>query len=157
MLLGPLYHLTESLDRQRALLEAYRVLRPGGVLVAAAIPHTAALMGDLTRSLTGGSYGQDIRERAFRTGQCRNPEGRLGYFTTAYFHEPRTREAEILDAGFRSERLYAVEGPAAQVPDLETLWHDAERRAELLEALRLVERDPYLLGVSSHILIRATK
>ena len=30
LLFGPLYHLTEAADRQRALAEATRVLRPDG-------------------------------------------------------------------------------------------------------------------------------
>ncbi|MCA1842209.1 MAG: class I SAM-dependent methyltransferase, partial [Actinobacteria bacterium] len=37
LLLGPLYHLVERADRMQALAEARRVLRPGGVLIAAAI------------------------------------------------------------------------------------------------------------------------
>ncbi len=37
LLLGPLYHLVERDDRLTALREARRVLRPGGVVVAAAI------------------------------------------------------------------------------------------------------------------------
>src|SRR5206468_8904059 len=34
MLFGPLYHLTEAAHRQQALGEAWRVLRPGGRLLA---------------------------------------------------------------------------------------------------------------------------
>jgi SAM-dependent methyltransferase len=37
LLLGPLYHLTERAERLAALGEARRVLRPGGVVMAAAI------------------------------------------------------------------------------------------------------------------------
>ncbi|MBA3367972.1 MAG: class I SAM-dependent methyltransferase, partial [Geodermatophilaceae bacterium] len=34
LLLGPLYHLVDAADRAAALGEAFRVLRPGGVLLA---------------------------------------------------------------------------------------------------------------------------
>ena len=37
LLLGPLYHLVEAVERARALAQARRVLRPGGVLAAAGI------------------------------------------------------------------------------------------------------------------------
>lgn len=43
LLLGPLYHLPERPDRVRALAEAYRVVRPGGLVVAATINRFAGL------------------------------------------------------------------------------------------------------------------
>src|SRR5258705_12570098 len=42
LLLGPLYHLTEREDRLNAQREAGRVLRPGGVLLAAGISRLAS-------------------------------------------------------------------------------------------------------------------
>src|SRR5512145_3102745 len=41
LILGPLYHLTAAADRAGALAEGARVLRPGGVLFAAAISRWA--------------------------------------------------------------------------------------------------------------------
>jgi SAM-dependent methyltransferase len=52
LLLGPLYHLVEKDDRLRALAEARRVVRPGGVVVAAAIGHAMPRAG---RALPGSS------------------------------------------------------------------------------------------------------
>src|SRR5262245_49787637 len=49
LLLGPLYHLTERADRVRALAEAGRVVRPGGVVAAAAISRFASLLAGLAR------------------------------------------------------------------------------------------------------------
>ena len=49
--------------------------------------------------------------------------------------------------------LYALEGPASKLladPALEL--NDPVRRDGLMTALRLVERDPALLGTSAHIL-----
>src|SRR5687768_17389593 len=44
LLLGPLYHLTERVDRVRVLAEARRVCRPGGVVIAAAISRFASTL-----------------------------------------------------------------------------------------------------------------
>jgi ubiquinone/menaquinone biosynthesis C-methylase UbiE len=44
LLLGPLYHLIKKEDRDKALKEAHRVLKPGGILFAAAITRFASFM-----------------------------------------------------------------------------------------------------------------
>src|SRR5271167_3168077 len=51
LLLGPLYHLTDSKERALALAEARRVLRPRGILMAAAINRFGSLLDGLVRGL----------------------------------------------------------------------------------------------------------
>jgi len=51
LLLGPLYHLTDAAERLRALREAYRVLRLGGVLLAAGISRYASALDGIARDL----------------------------------------------------------------------------------------------------------
>lgn len=153
LLLGPLYHLTEAEDRARALSEAVRVVRPGGLVAVAAVPRAAAICGDFRHGLDEESYSRPIRERAYTTGLYLNPEGRPGFFTTAYFHHPAELEDELRAAGLRNVALYALEGPASKLiadPALEL--GDPVRRGGLMTALRLVERDPALMGMSAHIL-----
>lgn len=158
LLLGPLYHLTDHADRMTALREAHRTLRPGGLLAVVGIPRAAALLGDLRHGLDDEAYSRPIRERAYLTGQYDNPEGRPGFFTTAYFHHPDELAAEVRAAGFRDVALYALEGPASKrVANPELELADPLRRDGLLAALRLVERDPSLLGDSAHMLAVARR
>ena len=63
LLLGPLYHLTERADRLAALREARRVLRPGGVVFAAAISRFASLLDGLARDLLDDPDFRPIRDR----------------------------------------------------------------------------------------------
>jgi SAM-dependent methyltransferase len=60
LLLGPLYHLTNRDERVRALAEARRVARPGGVVAAAAISRFASLLD----GLRSGHLGSPIFARS---------------------------------------------------------------------------------------------
>jgi len=157
LLLGPLYHLPERDDRIRALAEARRVCRPGGVIIAAAISRFASTLDGLR-----GGYLEDpafaaIAAGDLQTGQHRNPTGELAYFTTAYFHRPEELAAECAAAGLVHETTLAVEGPTWLLADLDTWLADDRRRRLLLEALASIEAEPALLGASAHFLVIARR
>jgi SAM-dependent methyltransferase len=152
LLLGPLYHLTDRVDRVRALVEARRVLRPGGVLAAAAISRFASMLDGLARGHLDDPDFEAIVERDLRDGQHRNPTGRPEWFTTAYFHLPEELGQEVTEAGLRLHALFAVEGPAWMLPDVEQRLAEPARRERVLAAIRRVETEPSLLGASSHLL-----
>jgi ubiquinone/menaquinone biosynthesis C-methylase UbiE len=152
LLLGPLYHLTSRDDRLQALQEAYRVVRPGGV-VAAAISRFASTYDGLLRGFLEDSRFKHIVERDVREGQHRNPTGRPEWFTTAYFHLPQELRNEATEAGFLVEALVGIEGPAWVLPELDSWLEDPPRRSTLLQAIRRVETEPSLLGATAHILV----
>jgi len=156
-LLGPLYHLVERADRVQALAEARRVVRPGGVVVAAAISRYASLLDGLFRGLVDDPAFVAILERDLREGQHRNPTARLDYFTTAYFHRPEDLADEARDAGLTVDSVLGVEGPAWLIPDLERRWADEPRRLQLLGLLRRLEADPAALAMSAHLVLVARR
>src|SRR5215208_4670787 len=153
LLLGPLYHLTSRDDRLRALREAYRIVRPGGVLAAAAISRFASTYDGLLRGFLEDPGFEGIVERDVREGQHRNPTGRPEWFTTAYLHLPEEVRDEVVEAAFEVEALVGIEGPVWVLPDLDHWLEDPARRSRLLEAIRRVEKEHSLLGASAHIFV----
>ena len=72
-------------------------------------------------------------------------------FTIAYMHLPGELEDEVTAAGFAGVEVYGVEGPGGLVPDIAERWSDEVRRETILTAARMVEQDPHLLPLSSHL------
>ena len=157
LLLGPLYHLCERKDRLRALIEARRVCRAGGVVIAAAISRFASTLDGLRGGYLENPAFAAIAEGDREDGQHRNPTDDPAYFTTAYFHRPDELAEECTAAGLVHEATLAVEGPGWLLPDLEARLADPQRRSVLLVALAALEAEPTLLGVSAHLLVVARR
>ncbi|HEX2249004.1 MAG TPA: class I SAM-dependent methyltransferase [Gemmatimonadales bacterium] len=157
LLLGPLYHLTDSGERAKALREAARILRPGGWLFAAAISRWASALDGLARDLLQDPRFIKIVRQDIRDGQHRNTTERLDYFTTAYFHRPEELAEEVLAAGLTLEGVYGLEGPGWILPDVAERMTDPERRATMLSVARMLEREPSVLGASAHLLAVARR
>jgi SAM-dependent methyltransferase len=152
LLLGPLYHLLEREDRLAALGEARRVLRPGGLLAAAAISRFASLLDGLLRDLLDVD-GWALVQRDLADGK-HLPEGNHALFTNAYFHRPEELQAEVEAAGFHVEGFFGVEGPGwvrAESLDDERIFEDVVRVA------RVLEQEPAIIGASAHFLVVARR
>lgn len=156
LLLGPLYHLTARSDRVAALREAFRVTRPGGLVVAATISRFAGLYDMLARGLYAEPDVRRMTDHELATG-AHEPVDRPGLFTTAYFHHPDEIVEEFAEAGFPGADRYAVEAGGSLLSNRDELLADASSREALLHALRRLEREPSLFGASSHLLTVAYK
>jgi len=152
LLLGPLYHLVEREDRLACLREARRVLRPGGLLWGAGISRFASLFDSLSSGFFDDPEFASILDRDLQEGQHRNTTDNPIYFTDAFFHRPGELSRDFLAAGFQVLEIVAIEGPGWLARDFDRLWNDVTQRERLLAAVRKVEREPSVLGASSHVM-----
>jgi ubiquinone/menaquinone biosynthesis C-methylase UbiE len=157
LLFGPLYHLTERVDRINALREARRILSAGGRLLAVGITRFASVLDGLFRRLLDDPEFVRIVRRDLAEGQHRNPSNHPAYFTTAYFHHPDELKREVEEAGLLHEETLAIDGLGWLLQDFEEHWQDEGRRKRLLDAIRSIESEPSLLGASAHLMVVARK
>jgi hypothetical protein len=97
-----------------------------------------------------------VVERDLADGQHRSPAaaGPEPLFTTSYFHRPDDLRAEVEEAGFTLTDLLGVEGPGWLLVDR---WDDEIERENILRVARILEREPTVIGTSSHLLAIARR
>jgi ubiquinone/menaquinone biosynthesis C-methylase UbiE len=152
LLLGPLYHLIERDDRLQALREARRVTKTGKPVLVAAINRFASAIDNLHSGTIDDPDFRAIAERDIVDGVHLNTTEDPRYFTTAFFHRADELERELSDAGLTGVELFAVEGIAWAAPDLDERVADPEKREQVLELLRKLEREETLMGATGHLL-----
>ncbi|MCT2592972.1 methyltransferase domain-containing protein [Streptomyces sp. N2-109] len=153
LLLGPLYHLLERGDRGSALAEAYRVLRPGGLLAAAGINRYASLF---EHTAFAHLHKDGVRDSIGSILETQFIDGKKA-FTAAYFHSGEELRGEVADAGFEDAEVFGIEGPTwAMLKATERHTGESVTGTPLfdsaLTAARMAEPYPELLAASSHLL-----
>jgi SAM-dependent methyltransferase len=150
VMLGPLYHLTDPADRVTALREAARAVRPGGMVIAAAISRNAALM-DMTQQgrVTAANLASLLT--TYATGINDPASG----FTTAYFHRPEELAAEFTEAGLADPQVFGIEGPLWPLLDAVGAQASDLLFVNAMTCARTFETDPAIIGASSHLLAAA--
>lgn len=144
LLLGPLYHLCAKEDQVRALREAKRVTKPGGLVFVAYCMNEATII-----------------QHCFLRGKLE--ECLENHMLTEDFHclsEPkdvfvmmRTEDIDVLnrEAGLRRLKFLASDGAANYIADVLDAMDDALFRQYLHYHFATCER-PDLLGASNHTL-----
>ncbi len=147
LLMGPLYHLTDEDARRRAVRQAARKLRAGGVIFAAFITRFAPLR-DLAARDPGWAEGRwDYLERLLQTGVHDSGEG----FTVAYFAHP-DEVAPFMEAeGFATLGVVGCEGIVAGHEEKINILA-GETWARWVDLNYRLGRDPALWGASDHLL-----
>lgn len=156
--MGPLYHIVQRDERIAALNECARLLRPGGTLYAAAITRYATLLwatsvfGVRNRLLEEEAFMRMV-ETELRTGEHIRPgESAYSGIGRSHFHSPAELKGELNSAGFDGVAVHGVVGGGWLAPELDALWQDARARAAIMRAVRLLDGEDDVIGLSTHLL-----
>jgi ubiquinone/menaquinone biosynthesis C-methylase UbiE len=152
LLMGPLYHLQEKIERERAIAEAIRVLKKDGIILATIVSKFASLIDGFHSGFLHDPAFVKIIKEDLESGRHYNPTDNPYYWTDSYFQHPDEFSNELSEAGFQDVKLFAIEGPAWALKDFETSWRDEILRKKVLAFVETVECEKTLLGVSPHIL-----
>ncbi|MFI5237774.1 MAG: class I SAM-dependent methyltransferase [Ignavibacteriales bacterium] len=157
LLCGPLYHLIDKEDRLKALSEAKRILKPGGILLTAVISRYASLIDGFKRDLITDDHFEKILIDDLKTGIHLNPTENLEYFTTAYFHTPSEIKSEIIESKLKFDKLIAIESFGWFVNNFKEKSGDLNYMNKLQKIINLVETNDDIIAISPHIMAVARK
>ncbi len=129
-------------------------MKRGGLLFAEVITRYAWLVDASAKGVLNDEDAWAAIEENLRSGLSATPARLQPGGFWAYFHKLDELEAEVDSATFVAQRLVAVEGYAWLLGSLDVRMRDPKA---LLRALRLVEEEPTLLGVSGHVICIAVK
>lgn len=162
LLMGPLYHLQNRNDRKKAVSEAYRVLKEGGLLITAGISRFSTTTWALSKYGRENNFIDDdiymnmIRQE-LKTGEHNRPKEYPFFIADAYFHTTDEMKSELYDNGFEIVNYHAVEGSVWITPMLEEKWNDIKSRNRLLDIIHATEHEETIMGMSPHFLVIAKK
>ncbi len=150
LLMGPLYHLTEPADRDRAIREALRVLAPGGILFASFITRYAVYFDLLKSDAALIDKYKNAYVRLLEGGVHIPTEQNPG-FTDAYFCPPMEIEPLMRRYGLTTLRLAVAEGLVSSVePAINSL--PPEQFDTWADICYRLGTDPTIWGCGEHML-----
>ncbi|MBN1247222.1 MAG: methyltransferase domain-containing protein [Anaerolineae bacterium] len=155
LLMGPLYHLLDAGDRQQALAEARRVVRPNGPVFAAFIARYAGHI-DAAASYPEEAISQwDAFDRIETTGvQPPREDGEVGF--VAYFAHPAEVAPLCRRAGLEVTAVLGVEGVCSLREEKVNALH-GKAWEHWVDVNYRIAHDPSIHGGVEHLLVVCRK
>lgn len=154
---GPLYHLQKKEDREKAIREAKRVVKIGGIILGFSINYTASTLVGLLQGLIHKGTFFNMCKEELTTGIHNPPDDFPWLLAEAYYHKPNELKDEFVKQDLTYINIYAVEGMAWLDKDYFLNLLDMKKRKTLMELIQITENDSYLLPFSPHMMIAVKK
>ncbi|MGE1166418.1 class I SAM-dependent methyltransferase [Peribacillus simplex] len=153
LMLGPMYHLQEENDRIKAVKELNRVTKEDGIICVAFMSRIRHILSSLLFPNNWKPNDNMDTIIQFAQSGCFNhaDEGR---FTGAYYFNIEEIKPFMESQGFESLELIGSNVGAILTSENWNYWRDkGEQEVDKIIKL-LIEKaaDPYILGISSHLL-----
>lgn len=154
---GPLYHLQKAEDRKKAISEAKRVLKKGGVILAFAINYTASTLVALLQGLLHKNSFFEMCKEELTSGIHNAPEDFPWLLPEAYYHRPSELKLEFIQQELFYINTYAVESFVWLDKNYFASMTSSKKRKKLEELIQITENDSELLAFSPHMMIAVQK
>ena len=153
LILGPLYHIQNPLERESVLREANRILKPNGTVAIAYI--SRFFVAGLLAKMSGNLVTPEILTELNKTGIITSPEI-YTFFRTGYFATPSEIEKLSVQCGFTVDKHVATDGFARYISDQINELSESQYQSWLQHHISTCA-EPSLLGASNHGLVIAHK
>lgn len=153
LMLGPMYHLQNEQDRSQAINELKRVTKTGGLVFVAFMPRIRHILTSLLFPVNWRPNNNMDTILQFSQTGCFNhaDEGR---FTGAYYYNIEDIAPFMESRGFETINLIGSNPGSVLTNDSWDYW-EGKGEEEVTRVVNfLIDRaaDPYILGISSHLL-----
>ncbi|MEI4770866.1 class I SAM-dependent methyltransferase [Psychrobacillus sp. FJAT-51614] len=153
LMLGPMYHIKEETDRIKAIRELHRVTKENGIVFVAFMPRIRHVLTSLLNPENWKpNDNMDDIQKFSKTG-CFDHQDE-GRFTGAYYFNIEEIKPFMESQGFESIELIGSNVGAILNNDNWNYWRNkGELETNKVLNLLIDEADnPYILGISSHLL-----
>ncbi|MEH7011308.1 class I SAM-dependent methyltransferase [Neobacillus niacini] len=153
LMLGPLYHLQEEEDRIRAVNELHRVTKNNGLVFVAFMPRIKHILTSLLYPENWKPNNNIDTIQQFSQSGCFNHQEE-GRFTNAYYFNIEEIKPFMEAQGFESVELIGSNIGSVLTKEQWHYWRDKGEQEweKVIDLLIEKANDPYILGISSHIL-----
>jgi len=152
LLMGPLYHLLDIDGRDRAVKEAYRVLRKNGLVFATFITRYAPMRWSAKNEPEWLSQGKQLLETGvWHPSATGIPSKTCVGFTDSYFAHPTEIKPLMMRNGFEDMDLIGCEGAISMIEEKINELKSDEFGSWVDLNYRL-GKDPSLHGAAEHLL-----
>ncbi|MCG3088878.1 class I SAM-dependent methyltransferase [Sporosarcina cyprini] len=153
LMLGPMYHLQNELDRIKAIQELHRVTKRNGIVCVAFMPRIRHLLTSLIHPEHWKPNDNMNTITQFDETGCFN-HAEEGRFTGAYYFNVKDINPFMEKNGFESLELIGSNIGAILPPASWTYWKEKgeDEVEKVFEFIRERATDSSILGISSHLL-----